>query len=71
METSNPHDRFAKTVMSNLDNAKDFFFGVLPPDLKRCLDLDALELDTDSYVDDDLAEFFSDIVYTCRCSGIF
>ena len=57
--------------MSNLDNAKDFFFGVLPPDLKRCLDLDALELDIDSYVDDDLAEFFSDIVYTCRCSGIF
>ncbi len=30
MSTENPHDRFAKSVMSKIENAKDFFHAVLP-----------------------------------------
>ena len=66
MDGENPHDRFEKTVMSKLENAKDFFHGVLPEGLKRLIDLDTLRRDPDSYVDEELSEFLSDIVFTCR-----
>ena len=66
MDGENPHDRFAKTVMSKLENAKDFFHGVLPEGLKRLIDLDTLRRDPDRYVGEELSEFLSDIVFTCR-----
>jgi hypothetical protein len=67
MDRENPHDRFAKTVMSKIENAKDFFQGVLPKGLKRVIDIETLRHDPDSYVDEELSEFISDIVFICRC----
>ena len=65
MGTENPHDVFAKSVMSKIENAKDFFYGVLPEDLRKLIDLETLKLEKESYVDEELSEYFSDIVYTC------
>ena len=67
MDRENPHDRFAKIVMSKIENAKDFFQGVLPEGTKRLIDLETLQQDPESYVDEELSEFISDIVFTCRC----
>ncbi len=69
MGTENPHDRFAKSVMSKIENAKDFFGGVLPEGPRELIDIETLRLEKESYVDEELSEFFSDIVYTCRYRG--
>lgn len=69
MGTTNPHDAFAKTVMSKIENAKDFFHGLLPEGLRALIDLKTLRLEKESYIDSELSEFFSDIVYTCCYRG--
>lgn len=66
MDINNPHDAFAKAVMSNIENARDFFNGVLPAELKQAVDLSALQEEKDSYIDETLSEYYSDIVYSCR-----
>ena len=52
--------------MSNIENARDFFNGVLPEELKQAIDLSTMEADSDSFLDDDLSEYFLDMVYSCR-----
>jgi predicted transposase/invertase (TIGR01784 family) len=41
----------------------------LPADLVQILDLDSLELQKDSFVDDELRDSFSDMLYSIRLSG--
>jgi predicted transposase/invertase (TIGR01784 family) len=65
----NPHDVFFKEVFSDKDNAVDFIKGVFPRELKEKLALSTLELDNNSYVDEELKESFSDIVYNCLYQG--
>jgi predicted transposase/invertase (TIGR01784 family) len=65
----NPHDVFFKEVFSDKDNAVDFIKGVFPEELKEKLDLSTLALDNNSYVDEELKETFSDIVYNCLYQG--
>ena len=60
-----PHDELFKAAFSQLDIAKDYLSQFLPPELVRHLDLEKLNLDSNSYVDENLKEYFSDIVYTC------
>jgi hypothetical protein len=69
MGTTNPHDAFAKTVMGKIENARDFFHGVLPECLRALLDLKTLRLEKESYIDSELSEFFMDIVYACTYRG--
>ena len=69
MDINNPHDVFAKSVMSKIENARDFFNGVLPEGLRELIDLETLRLEKESYVDEELSEFYSDIVYTCMYRG--
>ena len=69
MGTNNPHDAFARSVMGKIENARDFFHGVLPERLRELIDLETLRMEKESYVDEELSEFFSDIVYTCRYRG--
>ncbi|MEW6608990.1 MAG: Rpn family recombination-promoting nuclease/putative transposase [bacterium] len=65
MEISNPHDSFFKEIFSNKENASNFIHSILPDALKKNLDLSTLELDNNSYIDEELKENFSDIVYNC------
>lgn len=66
MAINNPHDRFFKESFTCLENAVDFLEETLPTDVREELDLSSLVLDTDSYVDEELAEYFSDLVYTTQ-----
>src|SRR5208337_2490321 len=68
-KTANPHDRLFKEVFSDAENAADFINGVFPVYIKSRLDLSSLTLDNNSYIDEELAEYFSDMVYSCIYNG--
>jgi predicted transposase/invertase (TIGR01784 family) len=59
----NPYDRFFRETFSRLDVARDFLMHYLPSELAARLDLQGLEQVPDSFVDEDLREHFSDLLY--------
>ena len=61
---SNPHDRFFKELFSRQEAARDFLQNYLPADVAQLLDLASLEISKDSFIDADLQEHFSDLLYT-------
>ena len=63
MTISNPHDRFFKEVFSHQETARDFLRHYLPPELSPQLDLSSLEISKDSFIDPELQEHFSDLLY--------
>ncbi|MGH9835071.1 MAG: Rpn family recombination-promoting nuclease/putative transposase [Blastocatellia bacterium] len=65
-EISNPHDKFFKATFGRLDVAADFLAHYLPPEVAAALDLTTLELTKDSFVDAELQEHFSDLLYRGR-----
>jgi predicted transposase/invertase (TIGR01784 family) len=65
-ELTNPHDRFFKEVFSRPETAADFLANYLPPEVVGSLNLADLQLVKDSFVDSDLQEFFSDLLYQVR-----
>jgi len=67
MEIINPHDKFFKETFSIKKNVIDFLQGTFPPEILKKLDLSTLTQDNNSYIDEELKEHFSDIVYTCFC----
>jgi hypothetical protein len=64
-ETSipNPHDSFFKQTFARVDVARDALQRFLPSDVLACLDLKTLVPAKDSFIDDDLRQSFSDLVF--------
>ena len=69
MDVFNPHDKFFKETFSIKENVVDFLSGTFPREILKKLDLSTLAQDNNSYIDEELKEHFSDIVYTCFCKG--
>jgi predicted transposase/invertase (TIGR01784 family) len=65
-EIANPHDRFFKDLFTRPDVAADFLANYLPSDVAAELDLTAPELVKDSFVDAELQQHFSDLLYQVR-----
>ncbi len=65
-DLNNPHDKFFKGAFSMLDVTYPLLVEFLPKDLLDKLDLNTLEIDPNSYIDDELKETFSDLVWSCR-----
>ena len=65
----NPHDRFFRSAMENRSVALDFMRYYLPEPVFQALDTDSLALQHDSYIDTELAESLSDLVYHCQLAG--
>lgn len=64
METiTNPHDKLFRETWSNKEVAQDFLTRYLPPSVVALLDFATLEIAKDSFVDEALREYFSDILY--------
>ncbi|MBW1650709.1 MAG: Rpn family recombination-promoting nuclease/putative transposase [Deltaproteobacteria bacterium] len=61
---SNPHDKFFKEILSDINNAKSFFQEYLPQDILKAVNLDTLIIQKDSFIEKDFKEFFSDMLYT-------
>jgi predicted transposase/invertase (TIGR01784 family) len=62
---NNPHDKFFKAIFSIRALVRACLIYFLPKDILDKLDLDTLEMDTTSYITEELAEFHADIVWRC------
>ncbi len=60
---NNPHDRFFKDSFSRKDVVRNFIQEYIPPDLTKQIDLNSLEIQKDSFIDNELSASFSDILY--------
>lgn len=59
------HDRFMKSMLGDIEIAREYFNAFLPDNLKEIIDLSALEHTANSFVSDDLQETLADIVFKC------
>jgi len=62
-DLTNPHDKFFKDVFTRQEAAQDFLQHYLPAEVAALLDLPTLEIGKDSFIDPDLQEYFSDLLY--------
>jgi predicted transposase/invertase (TIGR01784 family) len=62
-ELRNPHDLFFRETFSRPDVALDFLEHYLPAQVLQTVDLNTLELQKDTFVDPELREHFSDLLY--------
>src|ERR1700712_2297198 len=66
---SNIHDKFFKENFSKKEIAAEFLQTIFPETLKAVIDLASLELSNASFVDEELAENFADLVYLADYQG--
>lgn len=64
--TTTPHDALFKTVFSSPVRAADLLRWLLPPALARQIDWASLDLYDGSFVDDELREQHTDLLFTVR-----
>src|SRR3990167_2017190 len=58
-----PHDKLFKAVMAHIEVAKDFIKNNYPASLLKQIDLETLTLENGSYIDDELVQSETDILY--------
>ncbi|MFN6304864.1 MAG: Rpn family recombination-promoting nuclease/putative transposase, partial [Planctomycetota bacterium] len=63
---STPHNNLFHYALSHAQAARDLIQTHLPADLVSAMDLDSLELQKDSFIDEDLRQSFSDLLYSAR-----
>ncbi|MEK7832858.1 MAG: Rpn family recombination-promoting nuclease/putative transposase, partial [Acidobacteriota bacterium] len=68
-EIDNPHDAFFKAAFGRREVAADLLANYLPPEVAATLDLNTLEPIKDSFVDPELREHFSDLLYRVGLQG--
>ena len=52
-------------MFSDPEKVKSFLQGALPQAITSKLDMNSLEIDLNTYVDQQLQEYFADVIYTC------
>jgi predicted transposase YdaD len=68
-DVTNPHDKLFRETWSNLDNARSFLHHYLPDHVLACMDLETLEISKDSFVEKELLDYYSDMLYKVTLSG--
>ncbi len=66
MFIANPHDKMFKNAMKNMEVAKDFFHHYLPKSIRLLVDLESLVIQDNTYIDDNLRECQSDILFQVK-----
>ena len=61
-EIGSPHNYLFQNILGRADMARDFVRYYMPAEIAADLDVDTLEVASESYVSDDLRESLSDIV---------
>ena len=61
-----PHDRFFKMLFSKRSVAQHYINQFMPKSITEKLDLRTLKIAKDTFIDENLKDHFSDIVYTCN-----
>lgn len=65
-DPSMPHDGIFKKCMSDLTVAEDFLRAHLPQKIQQQLDFSTLSLTSGSFVEEDIKQFCSDMVYSLK-----
>ena len=60
---TNPHDKFFRETWSDRETAVDFIKNYLPDRILRHIDTDRFEICKDSFIEDELRDYFSDLLY--------
>ncbi len=59
----NPHDKLFRKALSNLDNARSLLTHYLPGQVLNLMDLSTLEICKDSFIEKELSDYYSDMLY--------
>src|SRR6056297_3193568 len=65
----NPHDKVFREVYSNKENARSLLADKLPDNVLKLVDLNTLEISKDSFIEKELADYYSDILYRVDLTG--
>ncbi|MDR0610659.1 MAG: Rpn family recombination-promoting nuclease/putative transposase [Planctomycetaceae bacterium] len=57
------HDAFCKSKLCNLQKARKFLKHILKPEVLELLDLAKLQIDPETYVDEELKRLYADVLY--------
>lgn len=63
MKVQNPHDKFFKETLGNVSTAKDFLMHYLPESIMNVIDVNTLDPQKDSFINEELEENFSDLLF--------
>jgi len=66
---TNPHDKFFRETWSDRETAVDFIKNYLPGRILRHIDTDRFEICKDSFIEDELRDYFSDLLYKVSIDG--
>lgn len=64
--TPMPHDAIFRQFLAQPEIARDFIETHLPVALRELCDLNTLKLESGSFVEDDLRQYFSDVLYSLK-----
>lgn len=64
--TPTPHDTVFKKFLSDKEVARDLFSVWLPEEIKKLCQLDSLKLEAGSFIDSDMKNYQSDILYSIK-----
>jgi len=64
--TPTPHDATFRQFLTQPEIARDFMELHLPGELRAVCDLSTLKLESGSFVEDDLRQYFSDVLYSLK-----
>ncbi|MGP0153290.1 Rpn family recombination-promoting nuclease/putative transposase [Pantoea ananatis] len=67
--TPTPHDALFRQFLTQPDIARDFMAIHLPEPLRALCDLSTLKLESGSFVEDDLRQYFSDVLYSLKTAS--
>ncbi|EGP1138051.1 Rpn family recombination-promoting nuclease/putative transposase [Salmonella enterica] len=64
-----PHDTTFRQFLTQPDIARDFMELHLPAELRAVCDLSTLKLESGSFIEDDLRQYFSDVLYSLKTTA--
>ena len=67
--TPTPHDAAFRQFLTQPEVARDFMELHLPAELRDICDLSTLKLESGSFVEDDLRQYFSDVLYSLKTTA--
>ena len=59
----NPHDKLFRDTYSDKENARSLLYHRLPDKVLTQVDLNTLEISKDSFIEKELADYYSDMLY--------
>lgn len=65
-DITNPHDRFFREVFSRLELSSEFLSKQLPEAIAASLDFSTLDLRPGSFLDEELQQYYSDLLFRAK-----